>query len=419
MVLIISALVLNFTRAKYKYVDSMPLINGTVNYTPYDFKMVAMYQENEAGEYESIDTVPSSGYSLNLEESYCEVDNTKDNNITITYENGSITFGNVTKKGTKCYLYFDEQASIKDTILANYPTVLTKTDFSSTVTNTTSGTIYKSADSSQYDENGEVYYFAGNPTDNWVQFAGFYWRIIRINGDGTVRLIYQGKSTTATGTDAQVGNGKFNNVNIADNMYLGLKYTEGNAHGTDIESELLKFLNTWYKENIENTIYENSIDLNSGFCNDRTTYNGTGIGMTSTTYSAYNRLIINKKPTFICNDNLDLFTVIDSSKGNHSLSYPMGLITADEVAYAGGVWNMDNKGFYLYTGNEYWTITPHSFVFAPGSSYGVMFTVYLTGNYGYHNITGDYGIRPVINLKADTVFEAGGTGTSTNPYVVV
>ena len=61
---IISAVVLNFTRAKYRTTQSIPLVNGTINYTPYDLKMVAMYQE-ENGDYESIDIVPTSGYSLN------------------------------------------------------------------------------------------------------------------------------------------------------------------------------------------------------------------------------------------------------------------------------------------------------------------------------------------------------------------
>ena len=107
VVAIISAIVLNFTRAKYKNTESIPLVNGTINYTPYDLKMVAMYQE-ENGDYKSIDTVPTSGYTLNEEKSYCEVNDNKDNNITIEYQNGSINFLGMTKKGTKCYLYFDK-----------------------------------------------------------------------------------------------------------------------------------------------------------------------------------------------------------------------------------------------------------------------------------------------------------------------
>ena len=98
----------------------------------------------------------------------------------------------------------------KDVILAHYSTVLTRTSFSSTVTNTTTGTIYKSANESQYDDFGEVYYFAGNPTDNWFQFGTnssgqpLYWRIVRINGDGSIRLIYNGTSTATEGNSTMI-----------------------------------------------------------------------------------------------------------------------------------------------------------------------------------------------------------------------
>ena len=82
-VAIISATVLNFTQAKYRVTESIPLINGTIHYTPYDLNLVAMYQQDETGEYISIDTVPTSGYILNESESYCEINDTKDNTITI------------------------------------------------------------------------------------------------------------------------------------------------------------------------------------------------------------------------------------------------------------------------------------------------------------------------------------------------
>ena len=97
LVAIISAIILTFTKAKYKTTESIPLVNGTINYTLYDLKMVAMYQE-ENEDYKSIDTVPTSGYTLNEEKSYCEVNDNKDNNITIEYQNGRINFLGMTKK---------------------------------------------------------------------------------------------------------------------------------------------------------------------------------------------------------------------------------------------------------------------------------------------------------------------------------
>ena len=206
---IISAIVLNFTKAKYRTTQSIPLVSGTINYTKPDLNVVAMYQENENGEYESINKVPTSGYALNEEESYCEVNGIKDSSITMNYNNNVVNIG-IKEKGTKCYLYFDKQSGVKDIILSNYDTILTRENFDSTITNTTTGTIYKSKDSSQYDDYGEVYYFAGNPTDNWVKFAGFYWRIIRINGDGSIRMIYQGTSANMTGAETQIGTSAYN-----------------------------------------------------------------------------------------------------------------------------------------------------------------------------------------------------------------
>ena len=127
-----------------------------------------------------------------------------------------------------CSSSIDISPSIKDTLLAYYPTVLTRTDFSTTVTNTTTGTIYKSADSSQYDDDGEVYYFAGAPTDNWVSFAGYYWRIIRINGDGSIRMIYAGTDpTVTTGSGTQIGTSTFSidDDTYNNNAYVGLECT--------------------------------------------------------------------------------------------------------------------------------------------------------------------------------------------------
>ena len=109
VVLIISAVILNFTRARYRITQSIPLVNGTINYIPYDFKMVAMYQENDSGEYIEIDTMPSSGYVINEEQSYCTIDgeNKDDNANLYTNSNGEHVIANL-QKGSKCYLYFDE-----------------------------------------------------------------------------------------------------------------------------------------------------------------------------------------------------------------------------------------------------------------------------------------------------------------------
>lgn len=161
-VLIISAIVLNFTRAKYRVTESIPLVNGTINYSLADLNVVALYIDGvEAEELDSNTT-----YTLDTTNSTCTYkDGTTIGNLTLNYDSdtGAFSITPYTTKETKCTLYFDEYNPYtgRDYILSHYDTILTRNDFSTTVTNTTTGTIYKSLDETQYDNDGEVYYFAG------------------------------------------------------------------------------------------------------------------------------------------------------------------------------------------------------------------------------------------------------------------
>ena len=408
VVLIISAVVLNFTRAKYRVTQSIPLVNGTINYSASDLNAVAIYVNGDSG-YTKSDTIPESGYVLNEEESYCTINGERDDNISLSYDvaTKSLSVTPMTTRGTKCYLYFDEQLCTGEacnTILAN-KTLATRTDFSTTVTNTTTGTIYY-ADTSK----GRTYYFAGNPTDNWVKWAGFYWRIIRINENGTNRMIYQGTSANTTGSNTQIQESVFNS-SYANNMYVGYMYQSNQPHGLQEDSTIKGILDTWYQNNLAR--YADDLDGNAGFCGDRTPYSGTGTGTSTTIYGAYNRLSTNKAPTFECASDSDLYTTSGSSDGNGALTYPIGLITADEVSYAGGVYNTTNASYYLYTNQFYWTMSPRYF----GGGDANVSIVYSSGDLGNGTVDDAHGVRPVVNLKADTQFSSG-NGTSETPFVV-
>ena len=405
-VAVISAVVLNFTRARYRVTQSIPLVNGTINYTPYDLNIIAITIDGAES-----NTLPEGNYEL-LDSSYCTIDG-EDANLTLNWDTKTLALSVTpfTTKGTKCYLDFAKIVSVSDTLLANYPTQLTRTDFSSTVTNTTTGTIYY-ADTSK----GRTYYFAGNPTDNWVQFAGFYWRIIRINEDGTLRLIYQGTGTNTTGEETQIQYSVFNETGN-DNMYVGYMYQNNQVHGLTSNSTIKEVLDTWYQNNLISVV--NKIDGNAGFCGDRepstssSTSNGIGgIGTTTTYYGAYIRLITNKVPTFECQNDSDLYTTIGSSQGNEALQFPIGLISIDEVAYAGGVYNKTNQSYYLYTGQMYWTMSPYFF---DGGSW--VFRLNSDGELYYIWAYSLNGIRPVINLKSNVTISSG-TGTQTDPYII-
>ncbi len=357
---------------------------------------------NDDGGYKKSESIPTSGYKLNTEKSYCSIDDKKDTSIALEYSNGKINVKNLTKKGTKCYLYFDKNYQTVESILAS-KTIATRTDFSAVLTEDTTGTVY-----SAEDDYGTSYYYAGAVKDNWVKFAGFYWRIIRINGDGTIRMIYNGPTTDQTGETTTIGGSKFNNL-VNDNMYVGLQYTSGEVHGRGTDSTIKGILDSWYSDNLNS--YANYITTGEGatFCNDRQpssvkeNIDGKGgTGTTVTYYGAYIRLNTYREPTYKCTDTKDRFAT------------STGLITADEVAYAGGVWNVNNLEYYLYDKQFYWTMSPHG---AGGNTWSAAFVVYEYGPLSASNVHDIIGVRPVINLKSNTVFV--GSGFSSDPYVVL
>ena len=261
---------------------------------------------------------------------------------------------------------------------------------------------------------GVTYYYAGNP-NNWVQFAGFYWRIIRINGDGTIRMIYQGTSTNATGTGTQIGVSAFNSSSNR-NAYVGYMYGNASAsdyastHANTNSSTIKGILDTWYTNNLEKN-FGQYIDGNVGFCGDRRISSGTGTS-TSITYYQPNTRISNSSPSLSCDTN-DVYTTKESSTGNKALTYPIGLISADEAMFAGiPNWNGTNQNNYLYTGQTYWTMSPNWFDIGDALAFRVISSGYLHSDY----VTYSYGVRPVINLRSDVALT--GSGTTSDPFKV-
>ena len=355
------------------------------------------------------------------------------------------------------------------------------------------------------DDEGESYYYRGAVKNNYVSFAGFTWRIIRRNGDGSVRMIYSGKSTTDAGEAVTIGNSQFNNK-YWDSTYVGYKYNEDfelhenngttgydwftntskynygtgytfdastkkftltgtikqltwkDNHDEIVKSQLYSCLNTscnvvykvtgyssdtvmivkpisysskslataqtnntnsaikttidtWYKNNL--TAYTTKL-ADETFCNDRSISSGTGYKIDSYTfYGSYNRNIDRKTPSLKCAQANDKFRVANTRA---KLDYPVALITADELAMAGGVYNTSNTNYYLYNGQYQWSLSPGSF--NPSYSSANAWYVHPSGSlYPWSSVPSSFGVRPVINLKADTQITKG-DGTALNPYVV-
>ena len=354
------------------------------------------------------------------------------------------------------------------------------------------------------DDEGESYYYRGAVRNNYVSFAGFLWRIIRRNGDGSVRLIYSGKSVSDT-ADATIGNFQFNSK-YWDPTYVGYKYNEDfslhenngvtnysrfnttqkynygtgytfdettkkftltgdikeltwkDNHDEIVSEQLYSCLNTdcnvvhkvtgyvneysmkvqpinygsnslllsqtnqidspiktkldnWYQSNLTN--YSSYI-ADETFCNDRSVTSGTGYKIDSPTYyGARDRLDNKKTPSLKCGGDNDKFRLSNASA---KLDYPISLITADEVTLAGGVRNTTNTNYYLYNSRYFWTLSPSRF-YSDNSSANVWSVVSSGSLHPWSIVSYSLGVRPVINLKANTLITKG-DGTSLNPFVI-
>ncbi len=319
----------------------------------------------------------------------------------------------------------------KDVILADNPNIDDSRNgrITGPLTENTTGTLFTAED-----DDGTSYVYAGDVDNNWLQFAGFYWRIIRINGDNSIRLIYTGNSESGpveTGEDTQIGTSVFNEE-YNDNAYVGYMYgipgsdTYEKTHANINNSTIKEVLDDWYQNNLLN--YSDYFNTEQGFCNDRITqndilpeYGDLGYGINATAYVPIGRLYANDAwktnqiPSLKCGQINNYFTVRESSKGNHALDYPIGLITSDEVVLSGGFGGSANQHYYLYTGQTQWTLSPSHF---NGSNYhAVVLNIYFDGSINTaHGIENIFGVRPVINLSADVTIT--GSGTIQDPYVV-
>ncbi len=300
------------------------------------------------------------------------------------------------------------------------------------------------------DDYGTSYYYRGAVEDNYVKFAGFYWRIIRINGDGSLRLIYDGTKAHENGASNtnrlavinQNYNAKFNDAKYIGYMY-GPSGTEAStskseAQTNETNSNVKIQLENWYNTNIADKGYDGYVSDNI-FCNDRTTPGkeatlwtsdtGLGYGTNVTGYGALSRILTgnnsiglnakdNPEPKLTCENKNDAFTKEDIEKGNGKLGAKVGLITADEIVIAGsGKYNTSNGNYYLYKGNLYYSLSPYSMAV---NGYAYVFIVNAAGALNYTGVQSSTGgIAPVISLSAKYASAMSGNGTMASPFEIV
>ena len=310
---------------------------------------------------------------------------------------------------------------------------------------TTPGAAVSTADeallASAVDDYGTSYYFRGAVTNNYVEFANKCWRIVRVGGDGSVKLILHNDNTAKAANPCNSANNSTTaafarysgttytsrfNTNYDDNAYVGFKYgtasasTYADTHANTNNSTILTNLETWYTNNLKT--YADTI-ADTVWCNDKTnvtdtsydpwgwTPNGYGYGKNVTYYGATQRLISTNGrtggtgPSLKCNSGLS------------KINSKVGLITADELAYAGYAAALKNTTTYLQenaTDTDWLSLSPSVFF----SVYAFVWSVNGgSGDFGNYSVNSDGGVRPAISLIISTTI-SGGTGTSEDPYVV-
>ena len=399
------------------------------------------------------------------------------------------------------------------------------------------------------DDIGDSYFYRGAVTNNNVKFGNFYWKIVRVNGDGSIRLIYNGETLDANGNigkDYSANNnlwtlsvnnsGDLYNSLYADPAYVGYMYgedyenelvegakqnytyTNGNSiyffsdytynqatrtfspagekvsktlaemktltednNPSTLGIEVYKYtcrstsatgecqnlehvisipdannyevkymtypsksyagtitnttsstiknrIDTWYDTNIKGKVdgngisYDSYINEDAIFCNDRSfasDNNGNGYSIsTFTTYASYERIYHGntngRTASLKCSQKSDKFSKT-STYGNGKLINAVALITADEVALAGGKYNTNNRNYYLYTGNDFFTMSPY--FFHARNAYASIWSVLPSGSLNYNSVAKRIGVRAVINLNSN-VLVATGDGSVAHPYEV-
>ena len=307
----------------------------------------------------------NTGYKLDTEKSECTNGVVPGwNYSTWTFQANYSNYNATDYTRTRCNLYFENTSKVVSTAIGDLTVNTYTPDFSKSACNDSTCESHEKGIFMTEDDDGTSYYYRGSVENNYVKFAGFYWRIIRINGNGSIRMIYDGTVAHDNGEaseDREYGTSMFS-TGLDDNMYVGYMYSSGNAHGLGTSSIIKTSNDNFYTSKIVG--YSNYIDTSSGFCGDRSSYNvipGVGTGTVLTYYKTYTRFN-RATPSLKCNDSSDYYTVSSASTGNKALTYPVGLITLDEIVFAGsGAGYYDRADFndpqningYLMSGTDF------------------------------------------------------------------
>ena len=261
-------------------------------------------------------------------------------------------------------------------------------------------------------------------TWNGTSTKDIYWRIIRTNADGSIKLLYAGTSPDTE--KAYIGMSEFNTT-YDDPMYAGYKYgttgsLENNRLNTN-DSTIKTYVDNWYKNNL--IAYTKYLSKDAVYCNDRNLASGQTYSTTSNfDYASWERIGTNKQPTYNCTNMRDAFSVNNTSA---KLNYPIGLMSIDELSYAGGnsstrltapyVWYYTNaNGESSYGSLTFGSLSLVRWKDSYTLVWGIDGSDSPGGLDGIHT-GGLHAVRPSVSLLSCNLISRG-DGSANNPYVI-
>ena len=370
-----------------------------------------------------------------------------------------------------------EKGTLGYQVLGNNTTREVRTDFNGKFTKTNTETLFTSTESIAGSTPVDVYYFAGNVTNNWVKFGKYktdyikyrgyysatepsfvdydtmdectsathwnyncteyklanagddmYWRIIRTNHDKSIRLLYFG--TSLSSVYGHIGTSAFN-ISYDSPKYVGYKYGEDTSLNTirnnTTDSTIKTYIDTWYQNNL--TDYTKYLSEDAVYCNDRELASGqTYSTKNDFNFASYERIYTNKQPSYNCTNISDAFSVNNTSA---KLNYPLALMTADEMIYAGGKYKgyFDSNSYSWYNANsngksvtgsaQLWFMSPEFYKSSYPFVVNVMGAPFEDGTIvTREGLNLSLATRPVTSLKSCVKYSSG-DGTPSNPYTIL
>ena len=425
----------NGTMAKFNYEDSSVSLSNIhmPDYCTIDFKEGYLVSLNATNGTVSAPTSQTTGYNGTV--TFTVTSNTGSTELTKNTCSGvlsgnTFTISNI-KESKNCEIEFKKSnMTLYSQILADNENRGDLGDHTTLFEEDCTGYIFE-----ENETDSTVYYFAGDIKNNWVKFGNYltddpdgkwskgdpiYWRIIRTNADGSVRMLYSGNSPSTT--EGYIGTSEFNSLGNSS-MYVGYKYgtsgTLASNRTNENDSTIKTFIDNWYINNLSS--YTKYISTEAVYCNDRQLSSGS----TYNNYTLYfYKNILNDDgsyASYYCDETKDAFS------GNNTeakLTYPIGLMTVDEAVIAGckageycNLWyNRNSVGGSITGSAGWWLLTPDSV--QVGNSY--MWSVNMSYPGGISTCFADTNltVRPVISIKGDVLLSKG-DGSSENPYEIV